>query len=72
MIEKNGKKVIPGIWDYANEDDPIYMPDIRLDELKRFSGSYMVGGGKNECLAEVKLLMNAFNIKYKLVKKFVY
>lgn len=54
-------------------DDPIFLPqDIRIDKLKKWSGSYLVGGGRNECLAEVKILMDAFNIRYKTVSKFIY
>ena len=41
-------------------------------QLKRFSGSYLMGGGRDECLREVTLLMNAFNIKYRLVNEFIY
>ncbi len=41
-------------------------------QLKRFSGSYIVGGGRNECLREVELLMNAFNIKYRRISSMVY
>jgi len=31
-----------------------------------------VGGGRMECLREVELLMNAFNIKYKRIDHLVY
>lgn len=41
-------------------------------QLKRFNGSYIVGGGRNECLREVELLMNAFNIKYIRIDHLVY
>lgn len=41
-------------------------------QLKRFSGAYLVGGGRNECLREVELLMSAFNIRYKRVDSLVY
>lgn len=41
-------------------------------QLKKFSGSYIVGGGRNECLREVELLMNAFNIGYKRIDSLVY
>lgn len=41
-------------------------------QLKRFNGAYIVGGGRNECLREVELLMNAFNIKYKRIDSLVY
>lgn len=54
------------------DDDPLIIPDIPLNILKSFSGSYIVGGGKNECLKEVQILMSAFNIKAKEVKDFIY
>jgi len=41
-------------------------------QLKRFNGAYIVGGGRNECLREVELLMNAFNIKYRRIDSLVY
>jgi hypothetical protein len=53
-------------------DDPIYINWISLKMLKQFSGSYIVGGGKEECLKEVELLMSAFNIKATRIAKFVY
>ena len=64
---------IDNIWSYVDYDDPLYLPhEIRIDKLKKWSGSYLVGGGKNECLKELQLLMSAFNIKYKVVKEFIY
>jgi hypothetical protein len=41
-------------------------------QLKKFNGAYIVGGGRTECLREVELLMNAFNIKYKRIDSLVY
>jgi hypothetical protein len=43
-----------------------------VSQLKRFNGAYIMGGGRNECLREVELLMNAFNIKYKRIDSLVY
>lgn len=43
-----------------------------VSQLKKFSGSYMVGGGRNECLKEVELLCNAFNINYTRIDSLVY
>jgi hypothetical protein len=43
-----------------------------IAQLKRFNGSYIVGGGRNQCLREVELLMNAFNIKYIRIDSLVY
>jgi hypothetical protein len=43
-----------------------------VSQLKKFNGAYLVGGGRNECLKEITLLMNAFNIKYKAVNSLIY
>ena len=53
-------------------DDAIYLPDIAIKELRSYSGAYIVGGSKSECLREIELLMNAFNIRYKEIKEFIY
>ncbi len=52
--------------------DMISIPDIDIRTLKKFSGGYIVGGGKKECLAEVQILMSAFNIRAKEVRRYVY
>lgn len=52
--------------------DPLIVEYVPLKLLKKFEGSYIIGGGRNECLREVELIMNAFNIKYKRIDKFVY
>jgi hypothetical protein len=52
--------------------DPIIVEWTSIAQLKRFSGSYIFGGGRNECLREVELLMNAFNVKYKRIDSLVY
>lgn len=53
-------------------DEPFIINWISVSQLKQFAGAYIVGGGRNECLREVELLMNAFNIKYKRIDKLVY
>lgn len=53
-------------------DDPLIVDWISVSELKKYNGSYIMGGGRNECLREVELLMNAFNIKYRRIERFVY
>ena len=45
---------------------------ISISQLKRFSGAYIVGGGRNECLREIEILMSAFNIKYKRIDRLIY
>ncbi|MCK9458417.1 MAG: hypothetical protein M0R80_02090 [Proteobacteria bacterium] len=52
--------------------DPLFIPSIPLNILKQFSGAFLCGGGKNECLKEVTLLMNALNIKYTILSEFTY
>ena len=52
--------------------DPIIVEWTSVAQLKKFNGSYIVGGARNECLREVELLMNAFNIKYKRINSLVY
>lgn len=66
------QEMFPDDWEDYMEDDPLTIPDIPLNTLKSFSGSYLVGGGKNECLKEVEILMSAFNIKAKKVRDFIY
>jgi len=63
---------IPDLDDYSFSDDPIYLPDIPISVLKSYSGSYIVGGGKNECLKEMHILLSVFNIHVVQVSRFVY
>ena len=53
-------------------DDPLIVEWASVAQLKKFNGSYIMGGGRNECLREVELLMNAFNIKYRRIDSLVY
>jgi len=53
-------------------NDPLWIPDISLSELKSLNNSLMGGGGRHECLKELTLFMNALNIKYKLVNSWIY
>lgn len=53
-------------------DDPLTVEWTSVGQLKEYDGCYIMGGGRDECLREVELLMNAFNIKYKRIEKFVY
>lgn len=65
------QSLIMGAIDEMN-DDPLIVNWISVGQLKRFNGAYIVGGGRNECLREVELIMNAFNIKYKRIDSLVY
>lgn len=54
------------------EEDPISINWTSVAQLKNFNGAYLMGGGYWECLAEIRLIMNAFNIKYRIIDEFVY
>lgn len=53
-------------------EEPFSINWTSVSQLKRFSGAYLVGGGREECLREVELLMNAFNIRYRRIDTLVY
>ena len=52
--------------------DILYIPEIVIAELKTFSGALIGGGGRDECLRELEILMSAFNIRYKRVQDWMY
>ena len=58
-------------WAPWMEDSPLIVNWVGIDLLRRHSG-YICGGGRDECLREITLMMNAFNIKYKMLERFVY
>jgi len=57
---------------YDDREMHVYLPDINIGDLKSLSGSLLGGGGQHECLKEMQLFMNAFNIKYKMVNDWIY
>ena len=66
------KQLIGAEWQNWMVDDPIIVEWTSVAQLKRFQGAYIMGGSRNECLREVELLMNAFNISYKRIDSLVY
>ena len=52
--------------------DPITVNWVSISQLKRFANSYIMGGARNECLKEIEILMNAFNISYKEIDSLIY
>ncbi len=65
-------KAALGEWIPNMQYDSIAVEWTSVAQLKQFNGSYIFGGGRDECLKEVTLLMNAFNIKYKVIEDFCY
>ncbi len=53
-------------------DDSISVGWAAIDQLKRYNNCYIIGGGRDECLAELAILMNAFNIKYTMINDLIY
>lgn len=66
------KQLVGAEWQDWMMEDPITVEWTSVAQLKRFSGAYIMGGGRKECLREVELLMNAFNISYKRIDSLVY
>lgn len=60
------------IEEFMNHSDPLIIPDINLNRLKRYNNAYLVGGGENECLEEIRLLMEMLGMRYKLLSRFIY
>lgn len=58
--------------EFIGHSDPLIIPDIDLNRLKRYNGAYLCGGGRNECLEEIRLLMEMLGMRYKLLNKFIY
>ena len=54
-----------------DNEDMINVPDL-MDELKSITNPIVMGGGQNECLAEVLIALNVLNINYDILNKFVY
>ena len=66
------KQLVGAQWQDWMTDDPVIVEWTSVAQLKRFQGAYIMGGGRRECLREVELLMNAFNISYKRMDHLVY
>jgi hypothetical protein len=69
---EQGMKQLLGKDYLIGMNDPISVNWTSVAQLKQFNGAYLMGGGRDECLREVELLMNAFNIKYKRIESMVY
>ena len=65
------QSLIQGAMEELN-DEPLSVNWTSVAQLKRFNGAYLVGGARDQCLREVELLMNAFNIKYKRIDSLIY
>jgi hypothetical protein len=72
-LEEDDWKKLKIDMDDIPDSDPIYFPgNIDENMLRHYAGSYIVGGGENECLKEVQLYMKALGIRYTEYRKFIY
>ena len=55
-----------------DNEDVINIPDLidELDDVR--SGAFVMGGGRDECLAEVLIALKYLGKQYRLINKFVY
>jgi len=53
-------------------DVVVGLPSFDYKVLNKYKGASICGGGKDECLAEVQILLDAMNIKTKEVRKYIY
>jgi 3-polyprenyl-4-hydroxybenzoate decarboxylase len=54
------------------DNDSLQIPELSVAMLKNLSPFYMCGGGRSECLREIELLCNAFNIRYRRIDSLCY
>lgn len=55
-----------------NHDLMLYLPSFDYDILKIYNNATIVGGGREECLLEIEILMRAMNLSYKPFSTFIY
>lgn len=57
--------------DLQEENISVYIPDV-ADLIKYAKNPILVGGGENECLAEIEILLSALNINYTKNRDFIF
>lgn len=55
-----------------NEEHVLAVPNFDFNILKKYDGATICGGGKNQCYAEIKLIMDTFGLDYKEFEPFIY
>ncbi len=55
-----------------SEKHVIAVPNFDFNILKKFDGATICGGGREQCYAEIKILMDAMGLKYTEFEPFVY
>lgn len=84
-IEEDDLKMIYGSYYGLNaeeiESDPdfdtllsdnIHIPHFKWDAIKKLGSVDICGGGRNECLKEMELLLEAVGVKVSRIEQFIY
>jgi len=53
-------------------DLTLQLPEFDQEILLKYNDATIVGGGKDECLLEIQVLMKAMKLKYKTFNQFIY
>ena len=61
----------PEIIDFIKQDNRISIPSV-LEDLDVYDNILLMGGGQDQCLREIELLLQALGKQYTLNNKFVY
>ena len=72
VTEEEWRNLLGEDYEDIIERDMINLPDIDLQELKNMQPFYLCGGGRNECLEEFRIFLDAFNVQYHIIEKLVY
>lgn len=71
--DDNDNIYLPEVLPVFDGNERDYMTPVKLIKfLRDLSPFYMVGGGRSECLREIELLCNAFNIRYRRIDELIY
>ncbi len=55
------------------QHDPLFIPDLAdLNSICKFNHSLICGGGRNECLKEIELLLGSLDISTQKVERLIY
>jgi hypothetical protein len=54
------------------EHDPLIVNWLDYDLMRMMDGAMICGGGFNECLAEVRIMLEVLGVRYTLLQHFVY
>ena len=54
------------------EEHEVYLPYDLIEELKEMNNCHLVGGGRDECLQEISLLLQIIDVEHKILDEYCY